>query len=86
MKVRLGQNIKFNCTRIIELEKGGTAQIKPGDIAKVVKKVDEKTGEIVYLTGEAKGLAHRISLEVDDVISAEETDEILKKVMDELNK
>ena len=82
MKVKLGQDIKFNTTQTIELEKGGMVQIRPGDIAKVVKKVDEKTAEIIYLTGEAKGLGHRILLEVDDTV---DSDAILKKIMEQLN-
>ena len=83
MKVKLGQTIEFKTARTIGLAKGGTVEVLPGDKARVVKKVDEKTAEIVYLTGEAKGLSEKILLEVDDNL---DTDSIVKKIMNELNK
>ena len=82
MAVKLGQQIQFRNSHTIEVAKGGTVLVKPGDTARVVKKIDEKTAEIVYLTGEAKNLSNRIPLEVDDTL---DTDAIVKKIMDELN-
>lgn len=83
MKVKLGQQIQFKKDHQIQLAKGGTALVKAGDAARVVRKIDESTGEIVYLTGQAKGLSHKIPLEVDDTL---DTDSILKKIMSELDK
>lgn len=83
MKIKLGQQIQFKNVHTISLAKGGTVQVKPGDTATVVKKIDEKTGEIVYLTGEAKGLNEKIPLDVDDSI---DTDSMVRKIMNELNK
>jgi hypothetical protein len=83
LKVKLGQQIKLNNAHTISLAKGGTAEVKPGDIATVVKKIDEETGEIVYITGEAKGLNEKISIEIDDDI---DTDSLVKKIINELNK
>lgn len=83
MKVKLGQSIEFKESRTISLAKGGSVQVKPGDKARVVKKVDEKTAEIVYITGEAKGYGQKIALEVDDTI---DTDSMVKKIMSQLNK
>ena len=83
MKLKLGQQIQFKNTHTISVAKGGTVQVKPGDTATVVKKVDEETAEVVYLTGEAKGLSEKILLEVDDNL---DTDSIVRKIMNELNK
>lgn len=83
MKAKIGQEIEFKRAHKISLAKGGKANIKPGDKARVVKKIDSETGEIVYLTGEAKGLSQIITIEVDDTIN---TDDILKKLMNELNR
>ena len=47
----------------------------------VVRKVDEKSGEIVYITGQASGLSQVISLQVDDSVDA---DYLAKKIMEEL--
>ena len=82
MKVKLGQQIQFKNNHEVEIAKGGTALVRSGDTARVVKKIDEETGEIIYLTGEAKGLSNRIPLEVDTTL---DTDSIVKKIMDELN-
>ena len=82
MKVKLGQEIQFRTSHKVEISKGGIALVKPGDRARVVKKIDEKTAEIVYLTGEAKDLSNRIPLEVDDTI---DTDSMVKKIMYKLN-
>ena len=83
MKAKLGEQIRFNKPHTIPLAKGGTAKIVPGDIARVMKKVDENTAEIMYLTGEAKGLSQKILLQVDANIDA---DSIVKKIMSDLNK
>jgi hypothetical protein len=82
MKAKLGQQIKFTQERRIKLTKGGTALIKSGDIARVVKKIDDNTAEVVYLSGEAKGMSQQIAMEVDDNL---DVDSILKKIMNELN-
>jgi hypothetical protein len=82
MKAKLGQQITFTQERRIKLAKGGTVLIKTGDTARVVKKIDDSTGEIVYLSGEAKGMSQQITMEVDDNL---DVDSILKKVMNGLN-
>lgn len=82
MKVKIGQEIKFKKNYSISLAKGGTALVKAGDTARVLKKVDDETAEIVYLTGEAKGYSQQILLEVDDTL---DTDAILKKLLKELD-
>ena len=81
MKAKIGQHITFNKGYTIELAKGGTANVKAGDKAIVVKKIDEKTAEIVYLTGEAKDLCQNVSLEIEDSIDA---DYMIKQIMREL--
>ena len=81
MKVKLGQQIQFKKAHQIQLAEGGTATVKAGDSAMVVRKIDDTLGEIVYMTGAAKGLSHKIPLEVDDTL---DTDSILKKIMNEL--
>lgn len=81
MKVKLGQEIKFKADHSISLAKGGTALVKKGDVARVIKKVNDSTAEIVYLTGEAKGYSQQILAEVDATI---DKDAILKKLLKEL--
>lgn len=81
MKVKIGQEIKFKKTHSISLAKGGTALVKAGDTARVLKKVDDTTGEIVYLTGEAKGYSQKIMIEVDDSL---DNDAIVKRLLQEL--
>lgn len=83
MKVKLGQQIKFKVSHKIPLAKGGTALVKVGDIATVVKKIDNKTAEIIYSTGEAKGLSYKIHVEVDDTLDA---DLIAKKILSKMSK
>lgn len=82
MKMKLGQQIRFKKDHKIQVQKGGTVLVKTGDVATIVKKIDEKTAEIVYVTGEAKGLSHQIALEVDDNL---DVDDIVKKIMNNLN-
>lgn len=82
MKVKLGQVIKFTKDHTIQLSKGGKALVKSGDTAQVMRKVDEKSGEILYLTGMAKGLSQIIALEVDDSL---DIDSIAEKILRQLN-
>ncbi len=83
MKAKLGQIIAFRSDHKINLAKGGTVTVKKGDKAQVLKKIDDSTGQILYLTGEAAGKCQYISMEVDDNIDA---DTIAKKIMEELNR
>jgi hypothetical protein len=83
MKVKIGQQIKFTKDHKIQLARGGNAIVKAGDKATVMKKIDNDTAEIVYLTGEAKGMSHNVALEVDDDL---DYDAIAKKIMSELGK
>lgn len=78
MKVKLGQQIEFKKSHYISLAKGGKAKIKVGDKAQVLRKINETTAEILYLTGEAKGLSQNIKLEVDDTLN---TDSIVQKIL-----
>lgn len=81
MKVKIGQVIKFQKDHYIALEKGGKALVKKGDTARVLKKIDETTGEIVYLTGEARDKCQYVKLEVDDNLDA---DAIAKQILREM--
>lgn len=83
MKAKLGQQIRFTKDYKIQLAKGGTALVKAGDTATVVRKVDKETAEIVYLSGEAKGMSQNIPLEVDDTL---DVDSIVEKLRRELDK
>ncbi|GAA0787438.1 hypothetical protein [Hathewaya limosa] len=83
MKVKLGQTIRFTQNRKISIENGGTVTIKKGDMAQVLRKVDNKSGEILYLTGEAKGKSQIITMEIDDKI---DVDKVSKEIMAMLNK
>ncbi|MCR3761496.1 hypothetical protein [Clostridium felsineum] len=82
MKVSIGQVIEFKTDHYISLGVGGKLLIKKGDRARVVKKIDNITGEVVYLTGEAAGKCQQLMLEVNDDLDA---DAIAKKIMKELN-
>jgi hypothetical protein len=79
--LQIGQKIEFTNGFIVELEKGKKAKIVKGDKAMVVRKVDEKSGEIVYITGEAAGLSQIISIDVDETVDA---DYIASKIINEL--
>lgn len=81
MKYKIGQKIEFTNEFTIELEKGKKARIIKGDTAMVVRKVDETSGEIVYITGQASGLSQIISIQVDDNVDA---DYLAKRIMEEL--
>ncbi|WP_373897332.1 hypothetical protein ACER0A_013690 [Haloimpatiens sp. FM7315] len=81
MKVKIGKVIVFNSDHEIGIKGGGRALVKKGDKAQVLRKVDETTGEILYLSGEAKGKSQYVKIEVDDDI---DVDEIARKLMEEL--
>lgn len=81
MKYKIGEKIKFTNNFTIETNKGKKVKILKGDEAMVVKKVDDTSGEIVYVTGEASGLSQVIKIEVDDNI---DSDYFAKKIMEDL--
>ncbi|EJO5348406.1 hypothetical protein NRP93_002530 [Clostridium botulinum] len=81
MKYKIGQEIEFTNSFIVELRKGGKVKVASGDKAMVVKKIDATTGEIVYTTGEAKGLSQNIQIEVDEELNEEE---LAKKILEEM--
>lgn len=81
MKYKIGQKIEFTDEFNIEVQNGKKAKIVKGDSAMVVRKVDETSGEILYITGEAAGLSQTISIEVDDNVDA---DYLAKRIMDDL--
>ena len=81
MEVKIGQQIKFTKSHKVPTAKGKTLVVKAGDVARVIKKVDDTTGEIVYLTGEAKGYSHKVPLKVDDSLDA---DAIAKKILSDI--
>lgn len=83
MKAKIGQIITFKADYKISLKNGGTALVKKGDKAQVLKKIDETIGEILYLTGDASGKSQYIRLEVDESIDVED---IAKKLIQELKK
>lgn len=80
-KVKIGQMIKFQSDHYISLEKGGKVLVKKGDTARVLKRVDEKTGQIMYLTGAAKGKYQNLMLEVEDDLDA---DAIAKQILNDI--
>lgn len=71
MKYKIGQKIEFTNNFTVELEKGKKARIVKGDKAMVVRKVNENSGEIVYITGEAAGLSQIIAINVDEKVDAD---------------
>jgi len=81
--VKIGQVIELQETKKIQVQEGGTVTVKKGDRAQVLRKVDEGTGEILYLTGEAEGKSQIIRINVDENIDNEG---IAKKIMEMLNK
>lgn len=81
MKYKIGQKIEFTNSFTVELEKGKKARIVKGDKAMVVRKVDENSGEIVYITGEAAGLSQVIAINVDEKVDA---DYIAGKIINDL--
>ena len=80
MKYKIGQKIEFTNKFTIELQNDKKARIVKGDTAMVVRKVDETSGEIVYITGQASGLSQIISIQVDDNV---DTDYLAKRIMEE---
>lgn len=83
MKYKIGQEIEFTNSFMVELSKGGSVRVDEGDKAMIVKKIDDTTGEIVYTTGEAKGLSQNIEIQVDDALNEEE---LAKKILEEMYK
>jgi hypothetical protein len=81
MKYKIGQKIEFTDEFNIEIQNGKKAKIVKGDTAMVVRKVDETSGEILYITGQASGLSQVISIEVDDNVDA---DYLAKRLMEDL--
>ena len=79
MRYKIGQKIQFTNNSIIETNKGKKVTIVKGDEAMVVRRVDENSGEIVYVTGQAKGLSQTIAIEVEGEVDAEY---IAKKIME----
>lgn len=77
--VKIGQIIEFQQDKKIKIQGGGTLLVKKGDRAQVLRKVDEGTGEILYITGAAKGKSQVIAIDVDETI---DSDGIAKKIMD----
>lgn len=78
MKFRLGQIITFNKDKKISVEGGGTLIVKSGDKAQILRKVDDETGEILYITGDAKGKSQIVSIAINDKI---DSDVIADKIM-----
>ncbi|KZL91111.1 hypothetical protein [Clostridium magnum] len=81
MKYKIGQKIEFTDNFTIEVQNGKKAKIVKGDIAIVVRKVNETSGEILYTTGEVAGLSQIISIEVDENLDA---DYLAKRIMEDL--
>lgn len=81
MKYKIGQKIEFTDNFTIEVQNGKKAKIVRGDIAIVVRKVNETSGEILYTTGEVAGLSQIISIEVDENLDA---DYLAKRIMEDL--
>lgn len=77
MKMKIGEIIQFRQDRKIKSE-DGLLLVRRGDKAQVLRKVDEGTGEILYLTGEAKGKSQIVAIDVDEEI---DSDDIAKKIM-----
>lgn len=71
MKYKIGQVIQFKKDFVIQTENSGKLTVKSGDQARVVRRVDDNTGEIVYTTGEAKGKSQNIKIQVDNNIDGE---------------
>lgn len=81
MKYNIGSEIEFANNFKVDCKNGKSASVVKGDKAIVSRKVDEHSGEIIYTTGDAKGLAQIINIEVDDNLDA---DLIAKKILSQL--
>jgi uncharacterized protein YlzI (FlbEa/FlbD family) len=81
LKYKIGEKIEFTNEFTISVANGKKAKILKGDKAMVVRKVDDNSGEIVYITGEASGLSQIISIQVDDNVDA---DYLAKRIMEDL--
>lgn len=81
MKYKIGQEIQFTEGFLLPLQNGNKVKVLNGDKAIVVKKIDDDSAEILYMTGEASGKSQIINIEVDSDIDA---DYIAKQIMKEL--
>lgn len=81
MKYKIGHEIEFTQGFWLPLEGGKKVKVLKGDKAVVVKKIDDDSGEILYMTGEASGKSQIINIEVDDQIDA---DYLAKQIMEGL--
>ncbi|MBP2031853.1 hypothetical protein J2Z42_000518 [Clostridium algifaecis] len=81
MKYKIGQEIKFEEDFLLPLQNGNKVKVLKGDTAVVVRKIDDNSGEILYMTGKASGKSQVINIEVDSNI---DSDYIAKKIMGEL--
>lgn len=82
MKYKIGQIIEFKSDHTISLANGGSVLVKKGDKAQVLKKIDDTTGQILYLTGAAAGKSQYIFMQVEETVNE---DDIAKMIMKELN-
>lgn len=81
MIYKIGSEIEFTNNFEVNCANGRKASVIKGDKAIVSRKVDQYSGEIIYITGNAKGLIQIINIQVDDEIDA---DLIAKKIMSQL--
>lgn len=82
MKVSIGQVIEFKTDHYINLDLGGKILVKKGDKARVTKKINDITGEVIYITGAAAGKSQQLMMKVDDNLDA---DAIAKKILREMH-
>ncbi|OFI07423.1 hypothetical protein CLOACE_02510 [Clostridium acetireducens DSM 10703] len=83
MIFKIGQKIQSQSNCKISLSSNKKVLIKKGDIAQIVRKLDNDTAEIIYLTGEAKGQTQHIKIQVTDSL---DVDLIAKKILNEIQK
>ncbi|ADK13514.1 MULTISPECIES: hypothetical protein [Clostridium] len=81
MKYKIGHEIQFTQSFWLPVEGGKKLKVLKGDKAVVVKKIDDNSGEILYMTGEASGKSQVINIQVDDEIDG---DYIARQIMEEL--
>lgn len=81
MKYKIGQEIEITNKFFLNIANGEKVQVNPGDKAMVVKKINENMGEIIYISGNAKGHSQNINIEVDSKIDEEEiASRIMKQI------
>ncbi|GAA0748375.1 hypothetical protein [Clostridium oceanicum] len=81
MKYKIGQEIEITNKFFLNIANGKKVQVNPGDKAMVVKKINENMGEIIYISGNAKGNSQNINIEVDTKIDEEEiASRIMKQI------